>query len=47
MIFSLKRFEYDVNIQRRNKLNDFLEFPQKLNLLEFSTDTELREKAYY
>ena len=32
MVFNLKRFEYDYNTMQRKKINDFVEFPEIIDL---------------
>lgn len=36
LILCLKRFEFDYDIDAKIKINDYCEFPQLLNLMQFS-----------
>ena len=35
LIFTLKRFEYDLKNFSKLKLNDYFEFPDKINVIDF------------
>ncbi|CAK82799.1 unnamed protein product (macronuclear) [Paramecium tetraurelia] len=37
-IFHLKRFEFDYNTMLRIKINDYFEFPQKINMFKWTRD---------
>jgi ubiquitin carboxyl-terminal hydrolase 34 len=38
LILHLKRFEYDISLQRRNKINDCFEFPMKIDMSPYTFD---------
>lgn len=44
-IINLKRFEYDIEIQNRKKLNDYLEFPLELDMEKYSAEYNLKGKT--
>jgi hypothetical protein len=45
LIINLKRFDYDYNLDRRIKLNDYCEFPMKLNIFPWTEEgINLKEK---
>ena len=43
MIINLKRFEYDYNTMQRKKLNDYCEFPERINFKPW-TKEGIRER---
>ena len=48
MIINLKRFEYDYNTMQRKKLNDYCEFPERINFKPWTKEgireRELKQK---
>ena len=38
LILHLKRFEYDIGLQRRNKINDLFEFPTSIDMSPYTFD---------
>jgi ubiquitin carboxyl-terminal hydrolase 34 len=38
LILHLKRFEYDISLQRRNKINDHFEFPMNVDMSQYTFD---------
>ena len=44
-IVNLKRFEYDIEIQNRKKLNDYFEFPFELDMEKYSAEYNLKGKT--
>lgn len=46
VIITLKRFEFDLNLMQKVKLNDYFEFPMSINLKPW-TKAGLREKENY
>ena len=53
LIIHLKRFEYDLELMRRVKLNDYYQFPFYLNLQKYTKEHldekkhEIKEQSYY
>lgn len=47
LIFTLRRFGYDMEERRRFKLNDRFEFPVNLNMREFAASQEAAPDEYY
>jgi len=54
MILHLKRFEFDLELMRKVKVNDYVEFPRKINMkrytkvgLEELNEEDGREEGYY
>ena len=46
VIIHLKRFEFNYSTMQRTKMNEYCEFPIKLNLKPWSKDTEKAEEYY-
>jgi ubiquitin carboxyl-terminal hydrolase 9/24 len=47
LLFVLKRFEFDFDTFQKVKINDFYEFPPKLNMRSYTIDNNNQQDSYF